>query len=175
MTADRPKQFWTLFAVILLAVTVIVGTIMGGLTAWSRYRPSQPVEISIPSDEEELQGNIYIGGAVVNPGLYPLAATDTVEALFQAAGGTTDNADLTRLELHIPDTAAEQEAQKIDINRADVWLLEALPEIGPALAQAIVDYREQNGPFRSINELTRVKGIGSSIFEQIKHLITVAD
>ena len=93
---------------------------MGGLTAWSRYRPSQPVEISIPSDEEGLQGNIYIGGAVVNPGLYPLAATDTIEALLQAAGGTTDNADLTRLDLHIPDTAAEQGSQKININRADV-------------------------------------------------------
>jgi len=133
MTANRPKQFWHLFVVLLLAVTIIVGTIMGGLTAWSRYRPGEPIEISLPPDEE-LQGN---------------AST--------------------------PDTSEKREPQKIDINRADVWLLEALPEIGPVLAQAIVDYREKNGPFRSINELTKVKGIGSTILEQIKDLITVAD
>ncbi len=174
MAATKPNQFWTLFAVLLLTVAVIVGTIVGGLTAWSRYRPSQPIEISMPSGQA-LQGTIYIGGAVTNPGLYPLAATDNIEALIQVAGGTTANADLSTLELLSPKIDKGQELQKIDINRAEVWLLEALTGIGPTLAQRIADYREQNGPFRNINELTTVEGIGITTYERIKHLITVSD
>ncbi|GAI74398.1 unnamed protein product, partial [marine sediment metagenome] len=54
----------------------------------SRYSPSQPIEISIPT-AQELQGKIYIGGAVSNPGFYSLQADDTIDALIQAAGGTT--------------------------------------------------------------------------------------
>ena len=63
----------------------------------------------------------------------------------------------------------------ININRAETWLLEALTGIGPTLAQRIVDYREQNGPFRNTSELTEVEGIGTAIYERIKHRITVAD
>jgi competence protein ComEA len=66
-------------------------------------------------------------------------------------------------------------AQKIDINRADIWLLEALPGIGETLAQRIIDYRLENGPYRSISEITRVTGIGDNIYKQIKDLITVSD
>jgi comEA protein len=70
----------------------------------------------------------------------------------------------------------QQEApQKIDINRAEAWLLEALPGIGPSKAQAIIDYRQQNGGFDHITEITRVEGIGPAIYEQIKDLITVGD
>jgi len=174
MTATKPNQFWTLFAVLLLAVAVIVGTIVGGLTAWSRYRPSQPIEISMPSGQA-LQGTIYIDGAVTNPGLYPLAATDNIEALIQAAGGTTANAALSTLELHVPEIGEREEPQKININHAEVWLLKALPGIGPTLSQRIVDYREQNGPFRNINELTKVEGIAATTYERIKLLITVSD
>jgi len=68
-----------------------------------------------------------------------------------------------------------QEPQKIDINRAEVWLLKALPGIGETLAQRIVDYRHQNGPFHNIRQLLQVAGIGTTTYEQIKHLITVAD
>ncbi len=65
--------------------------------------------------------------------------------------------------------------QKIDINRAEAWLLEALPGIGPSKAQAIIDYREQNGGFGHIAEITEVSGIGDAIYEDIKDLITVGD
>jgi len=70
---------------------------------------------------------------------------------------------------------AETEPQKIDINRAEAWLLEALPGIGPSKAQAIIDYRQQNGGFSHITEITEVPGIGMSIYEDIKDLITVGD
>jgi comEA protein len=69
----------------------------------------------------------------------------------------------------------QEQPQKIDINRAETWLLEALPGIGPSKAQAIIDYRQQNGGFKHITEITRVEGIGPAIYEQIKDLITVSD
>jgi comEA protein len=68
-----------------------------------------------------------------------------------------------------------EQPQKVDINRAEAWLLEALPGIGETLAQRIIDYRQQNGAFRSISEITEVEGIGQSLYEQIKDLITVGD
>ncbi len=169
MTASKLNRFWTLTIILLIAITVT-----GGIVAWSKYRPGQPIEISLPQSQE-LQGNIYVGGAVTNPGLYPLTTRDTIEALIQAAGGTTDNADLSELKLYIAEIGQEQEPQRININRAEAWLLEALTGIGPTLAQRIVDYREQNGPFHNIKELTNVEGIGTTIYERIKHLITVAD
>jgi comEA protein len=65
--------------------------------------------------------------------------------------------------------------QKIDINRAEDWLLEALPGIGPSKAQAIIAYRQQNGGFGNIAEITEVEGIGKTIYEDIKDFITVGD
>ena len=167
-TASKLNRFWMLTAILLVAIIVI-----GGRLAWSRYSPDQPIEILPPA--QEWQGRIYIGGNVTNPGFYPLTSGDSIEALIQAAGGTTGSANLSRLELYILEMGEEQEPQKIEINRAEVWLLRALPGIGETLAQRIVDYRQQNGPFRNTDELLKVEGIGATIYEQIKHLITVAD
>jgi len=166
MTKNR---YWTLITILLIAVIVI-----GGIVAWSRYRQPQPIEISLPPSQE-LQGEVYIGGAVSNPGYYPVKSGDSIEALIQAAGGTTGNANLTGVKIHILSVGEKEEPQKIDINRAEVWLLEALPGIGESKAQAIIDYRQKNGGFRNITEITNVEGIGPATFEQIKHLITVAE
>jgi competence ComEA-like helix-hairpin-helix protein len=68
-----------------------------------------------------------------------------------------------------------EQPQKIDINRAEAWLLDALPGIGPSKAQAIIAYRQQNGGFGHIIEITEVEGIGPAIYEDIKDLITVGD
>ena len=126
--AIAKHRYWALITVFLLAVIVI-----GGIIAWQRYSPSQPIEISLPPSPQ-FQGEVYIGGA-----------------------------------------GEQKEPQKIDINRADAWLLMALPGIGESKAQAIIDYRQQNGGFRSITEITSVEGIGPTIYEQIKLLITVTD
>jgi len=69
----------------------------------------------------------------------------------------------------------EELPQKIDINRSEAWLLEALPGIGESKAQAIIAYRQQNGGFKHIIEITEVEGIGPAIYEEIKDLITVSD
>jgi competence ComEA-like helix-hairpin-helix protein len=65
--------------------------------------------------------------------------------------------------------------QRVDINRAEPWLLEALPGIGPSLADAIISYRQENGPFHSPEEITRVPGIGVGVYDKIKNLITVGE
>ncbi|MFC2011150.1 helix-hairpin-helix domain-containing protein [Chloroflexota bacterium] len=169
MTTSKVIKFWMLTAILLVAIIVI-----GGIVVWLKCSPNQPIEIStVPV--QELQGRIYIGGNVTNPGFYPFTSEDSLEALIQTAGGTTSSSNLSGIKLYIPGVGEGQELQKVDINRADVWLLEALPEIGKTLAQRIVDYRQQNGLFHNTNELTKVAGIGTIKYEKIKDLVTVAD
>ena len=62
---------------------------------------------------------------------------------------------------------------KVNINTATAPELTALPGIGQAKAGAIIKYREANGPFKSVDELNNVKGIGDKILENIKNEITV--
>ena len=63
----------------------------------------------------------------------------------------------------------------LDINQADAGRLTELPGIGPSKANAIVEYRKANGPFRSLEDLKKVKGIGEKTFQSIKHLITIGN
>ena len=88
------------FRVLIIIFLVAIIT-TGSIIAWSRYSPNQPIDIFMPP-HPQLQGDIYIGGAVNNPGFYPLKADDSVEGIIQVAGGTTDSADLSRLELYVP-------------------------------------------------------------------------
>ncbi|MEC5149977.1 helix-hairpin-helix domain-containing protein [Cryobacterium sp. GrIS_2_6] len=69
--------------------------------------------------------------------------------------------------------AAGLPAVKVNLNRATVSELDALPRIGPAMAQRIVDYRSANGPFAAIEDLRNVTGIGEKTFETLKDLVTV--
>jgi competence protein ComEA len=165
----KSSKLWALIIIFLIAVIII-----GSLIIWSKYRPNQPLEIAI-SPAEEWQGNIFIDGAVNNPGIYPLTTDNTINDIIQAAGGTIAGADFNQMKLYIPQIGESELPQKVNINRAEVWLLQALPGIGEVRAQAIIDYRQQNGPFRNINKLTEVEGIGTDTFEKIKHLITVGD
>jgi competence protein ComEA len=168
MAARKLNKFWA--AAIILVIIIVIG----GVVILSRYSPGQPIEISIPKSQE-WQGKIYIDGVVNNPGFYPLQASDSIDALIRAAGGVDNSANLSGLKLYVPGENEGQQAQKVDINRAGVWLLEALPGIGETLAQRIVDYRHKNGLFSNIDELLKVPGIGTTTYERIKDLITAGD
>ncbi len=61
----------------------------------------------------------------------------------------------------------------VNINTASLEELDSLPGIGPTIAQRIIDYREENGPFNTIEDIMNVSGIGPSTFEEIQDLITV--
>jgi len=156
--------------VIILLIAIIV---TGSMVIWSKSSRSQPIAISIDRGQK-LAGEIYIGGAVNNPGFYPLRTDDRITNLIQAAGGTSDNADFNQVRLYVPHSA-EELPQQIDINRAEAWLLQTLPGIGEVRTQAIIAYRQQNGRFHNTAELLKVAGIGTATYENIKHLITVAD
>ena len=69
--------------------------------------------------------------------------------------------------------AATAPAEKVNINAATADQLQALPGIGPSYAQRIVEYREKNGPFKKVEDLLNVTGIGEKTFEKIKDRITV--
>jgi comEA protein len=62
---------------------------------------------------------------------------------------------------------------KVNINSAGLNELQALPRIGPKLAQRILDFRKEHGPFKRVEELMKVKGIGEKMFGSLKDLITV--
>jgi competence protein ComEA len=61
------------------------------------------------------------------------------------------------------------------VNSAEPWLLEALPGIGRGKAQAIAEYRNKHGPFRRIEDLLNIEGIGEPTLNKIRDLITVED
>ncbi len=63
--------------------------------------------------------------------------------------------------------------QKININTAQSEELQKLPRVGPAIAQRIIDYRKENGNFKRIEDIMKVRGIGEKVFGQLKDLITV--
>ncbi len=66
-----------------------------------------------------------------------------------------------------------QGSLRVDINTADVEELDELPEVGPSTAQSIIDYRENNGGFRTVGELEEIPGIGPATLEKIEPFATV--
>lgn len=142
---------------------------------------------------------VDVRGAVNQPGVYTLPAGSRVQDALARAGDVTSNADTRTLNLarrlndgeqlyvprqgeatSVPPTPSSRSAptatrapSKININTASVDELDTLPGIGPSLAQRIVDYRTQNGDFKTIEDIKKVRGIGDALFNQIKDLITV--
>jgi len=164
------ERYWLIIVALLL-----ISLVIGGIILVIRQSSHKPVEISL-SQAARLQydGDVYVGGAVANPGLYPLKQGDTIESLIRMVG-LIPEADTDRIEIYVPKTGELSQPQKIDLNRAETWLLDALPGIGPGRAQAIVDYRTQNGPFHRIEDLLNVRGIGESTLDNMRDFITVED
>jgi competence protein ComEA len=110
---------------------------------------------------EKLKDRIKVTVNLVN------AAQNTDgKQIQQMQCNTTIDADRGQL-------AEEQKIEKININTANEEELQTLPGIGPAKAQAIIDYRKNSGGFKSIEELKNVKGIGEKTYEKLKNLITI--
>jgi competence protein ComEA len=129
---------------------------------------------------------VHVLGAVVQPGLVELDAGARVVDAVSAAGGLTAEADPAGVNLARPVVDGEQlvvpamgEVPQpppgggaaaaagdglVHLNTADVAALDTLPRIGPALAQRIIDWREANGPFTSVDQLLDVAGIGDAVF-----------
>jgi len=139
---------------------------------------------------------VYVSGAVARPGVYTLPDHSRVGRAVNAAGGFAEGALRAGVNLaqplmdgqqiHVPREGevtppvvpagspfSGDQAGPVDINTASAEQLTALPRIGPVMANRIVEYREAHGPFRKIEEIEKVKGIGDATFERLKDLITV--
>jgi len=126
-----------------------------------------------PASANPAIGRVCIEGDVSVPGIYPLRQDDTIYALLQAAGGYTGEGEPEECRIYFTSTVSNSQ-QKVDLNRAPGWLLEALPGIGEITAESIIQYRNRHGPFRHIRQLVEVEGIGPATFENLAGKITVA-
>ncbi len=134
---------------------------------------------------------VYVSGAVNAPGVYTLPPGSIAEDALQLAGGPTEDADLAFVnlaatlrdgqQLHVPAFGQEPLPTVpvtalpllVNVNTADADELETLPGIGPVTAGKIIAYREEHGPFRTVDALLLVPGIGPATLENIRGFITV--
>lgn len=140
---------------------------------------------------------VDVAGFVRHPGVFQLPAGDRIIDAIRRAGGARPGADLRSLNLAALLTDGQQilvlrrgsgveigsggagpggaagGTQTVNLNTATLDQLETLPGIGPALGQRIIDYREQHGPFHSVDELLNVSGIGEQRLSDLKDQVTV--
>jgi len=120
-----------------------------------------------------------------NTGVYTLPEGSRVEAAIEAAGGLVQGAEAENINLAVVLLDGQQvnvpgivetghvNIGRVNINTASAAELDALPGIGPTTAQAIVDYRLQNGPFQVIQDIQNVPGVGPATFALIQDYINV--
>ncbi len=142
---------------------------------------------------------IFVSGEVKNPGVVTIENSKRLVDAIDLLGGFTEEADLNKInlamtiedEMHyiIPkigeeinnnnenvtqnNTKSQEDNSKININIANVSDLDKLPGVGEATANKILNYREEKGQFKSIEEIKNVNGIGDKKYEDIKEMITI--
>jgi competence protein ComEA len=179
-----------------VAVTVLGAlAVLVALIVFATSRAPAPLVLEPTSTANAFSGfssdavvTVHVVGAVNSPGLYELGLGARVGDAIEAAGGPAADADLGSINLartlHDGEQVAlvrqgESEASAatasglLNINQADAASLEALPGIGPVLAQRIVSDRDASGPFRSVDDLDRVTGVGPAVLERVRALLTV--
>lgn len=144
---------------------------------------------------------VFISGEVKKPGVVTIDAEKRLSDAVDELGGTTENADLNKINLAmklkdeshyiIPKIGDDLENYNnetfendiannsdnknnlININTASIQELDALPGVGEATANKIINYREEKGRFNSIEEIKNVNGIGDKKYEELKTLISI--
>ncbi len=191
----------TILAFLIIVIAIAAGAALLLITrpdpVQITINPPQPTSTPEPS-ATPAPILIYVTGAVNNPETtVTLPYNSRVADAIEAAGGVTDDAELSLVNLaavlhdgdqvHVPlqsaagepaDEPAEVEAlptrpggEVVYINSATAEELETLPGIGPATAANIIEYREANGAFGSLEDLDNVPGIGSATLEELAPLI----
>lgn len=187
------------YVTVIIFVILIIATVVGGaMLVMSRPEPVEitinpplPTATSAPTATPE-PISIYITGEVNQPqSTITLAYGSRVEDVIEQAGGFTENANLDLVNLagivrdgdqiHVPSLEDESEEDValptpsgggvVFVNSAILEELVTLPGIGASTAQAIIDYRTENGAFASLEDLDNVPGIGPSTLENIAELV----
>ena len=144
---------------------------------------------------------VHIDGWIQNPGVYEIKENDRVNTIIEKAGGLKEGASIKSINLaarlsdgdkiYIPNREEEKQIEttevkgnntgtvkitknsKININKASISELKQITGIGESTANKIIDYRENVGKFKKIEDIKEVKGIGDSKYESIKDKITI--
>jgi competence protein ComEA len=185
------RYVWPLFGLAALLLSISIGVLIDR----QFFQGPQPLEIRLDgAPATEIQ--VYVAGAVAQPGVYYLQDGDRWIDALEAAGGPAADADLESVNLAlrlrdeeqvlIPSLVETADApvgvlgasqapadERIDVNNAPAAVLETLPGIGPVRANGIVESRQTTGPFVRPEELVERGLIPQSVFEQIRELITL--
>jgi len=134
---------------------------------------------------------VHVSGAVAAPGLYVLREKARVVDAIAAAGGFATDAERGAVNLARPLSDGEQLVVpvvgaapiesaggvaadgRVNLNTADAAALDTLPRIGPAMAERIIAWRDDNGGFTSVEDLLAVPGIGDKMLESLRDQVTV--
>jgi len=173
-----------------IIIIALAGVVAAGVVwfAFDRQSGPQALQIDLPNATEQGPIEVYITGAVAEPGVYEVEAGDRVIDVLFEAGGHTDDADLEAINLTVrvndedqivvprvgqanADVAGDRSA-RININTASAAELDALPGIGEVYSEQIVVNREANGPYVSSEELVERQVIPRGTYERIRDLIT---
>jgi competence protein ComEA len=180
----------------IMAFLIVAVAIVGGAILLLSTRP-QAVQITINPPVPTVTPQptvtpapivVFVTGAVAEPAtLITLPPGSRVQDAIDEAGGVTDSANLEAVNLaqilhdgdqvHVPEQGVETVLATpsggtiVHINSATLEELDTLPGVGPAMAQAIIDYREANGPFLDMAALDEVSGIGPGVLEDLEGLI----
>ncbi|MCZ6631201.1 MAG: ComEA family DNA-binding protein [Actinobacteria bacterium] len=171
-----------------VAVVAVVGAaVLVGGSLGSLDRPQETVRAT-ESNVETVTASIdvHVAGWVVSPGVVRVAPASIVADAIEAAGGLRPGALVDRINLAAPLRSGDQivvpgpgalvessEGGLLALNRASANDLEGLPGVGPVLAERIVAYREQNGPFTEVEDLLQVGGIGEAKLASIRDLVRI--
>lgn len=166
-------------------------------------RPAEPDEVLFETSSESTTASsspavkqyVDIKGAVKAPGMYQVDAEMRVFDAIELAGGFLAEADTDQVNFaqHVTDqmviyvpkvgeetapsvstlSSGSAEGDLVNINTADAERLQTLPGIGPKKAAEIIQYRETNGSFQSVDELEKVSGIGKKTVEKLQQNITI--
>jgi competence protein ComEA len=191
-----PRRQALLLASVLLVVLAVAGRTLAGGGPVAPAAPAGDLIAAAPAAEPPLV--VHVTGAVRRPGLYELRDGSRIADAVARAGGATAEAETAAVNLAAPladgmqvlipsraagaggtaadpggDTgAAAAPPPRVSLGSATLEQLDALPGIGPVTAQKILDWRSQNGPFRSVEDLDAVPGIGPARVEQLRDLVT---
>lgn len=181
--------------VALLAVVLTVAVVVRGRPQEVAPPPLVAVGVPVPgtSAEQPAAGPevvVAVGGRVRRPGLVRLPAGSRVDDAVRQAGGAVRSRDLALLNLARRLVDGEQvlvgvagaeasaglgatPAGPLDLNTATLAQLDALPGIGPVLAQRVLDWRAEHGRFASVDQLREVSGIGEAIYARLEAEVRV--
>ena len=175
--------------VLALAVTVGIGVLRGAAAPVENVR----IDGRVTDAPSRAAVYVHVSGSVVAPGLYVLDGSARVIDAVAAAGGFAPGADeeavnLARTlsdgeQLHVPaqgEAGAPSSAAavgpadaRVNLNTADAAELDTLPRVGPAMAARIIQWREANGRFTSVDDLLAVPGIGDKMLEALRDLVSI--